>query len=74
MKEKDPNALVVALTTSTFPTTQNNQKKKTSRAITLERLDQVLASPNLTKELSELEKEKFRRAFATVYIFNAGSS
>jgi hypothetical protein len=48
--------------------------KKTSRAITLDRLEEVLACPNLTKDLSENEKEKFRRAFATVYIFNAGSS
>ena len=31
---------------------QSNQKEKTSRAITLSRLEQVLDCPNLTKDLS----------------------
>ena len=72
-KEKDPNASFAALSAS-MSQTSSNPKKKTSRAITLDRLEQVLACPNLTKDLNEQEKEKFRRAFATVYIFNAGSS
>jgi len=73
MKEKDlsvPNAVPSSLANPIL----SKPKEKTSRAITLDRLEQVLGCPNLTKDLSEQEKEKFRRAFATVYIFNAGSS
>ena len=73
MKEKDPNAHVAA-PSSSESLIQSHPKKKTSRAITLDRLEQVLACPNLTKDMSQDEKEKFRKAFATVYIFNAGSS